>query len=162
MAEGSLITEELRKLIGVSGEPITYKVEEGAIQRYAEAIGDLNPLYHDVEYASKSKHGRLICPPGFTGWPIKGQIGALPGGASEMMGAFAKAGAPSRLLDGGIEFEFFIPIGAGDVLIATSKVADMTERETSMGKTMFITTETTFEKQNGDAALRSRATMICF
>jgi acyl dehydratase len=162
MAEGSVITEELRKLIGTSSEPTTYKIEEGAIQRYAEAIGDLNPLHHDVEYASKRKHGRLVCPPGFTGWPIKGQIGALPGGASEMMDALHKAGAPSRLLDGGIEFEFFGPIGTGDVLIATTKVADMTERETSMGKTMFITTEATFQKQNGDVALRSRATLICF
>ena len=79
-----------------------------------------------------------------------------------MMGVLAKAGAPPRLLDGGIEFEFFMAIGAGDVLIATSKVADMTERETSMGKTMFITTEATFQKQNGDVALRSRATLICF
>ena len=71
MAEGSLITEELKKLIGVPWEPQTFKVEGGAIQRYAEAIDDQNPLYNDVEYAKRSKYGRLICPPGFTGWSAK-------------------------------------------------------------------------------------------
>lgn len=162
MAEGSLITDEMRKLIGVPGEPITYKVEEGAIQRYAEAIGDLNPLFHDVEYASKSKFGRLICPPGFTGWPVKGQIGALPGNASEMTDAFIKAGAPSRLLDGGIEYEFFMPIGAGDILTATSKIATISEKETKLGKMMFTTTETEFLNQSGEVVLRSWATLISF
>ena len=162
MAEGSLITEELRKVIGVPGEPITYKVEEGAIQRYAEAIGDVNPLFHDVEYAGKSKHGRLICPPGFSGWPVKGQIGALPGNHSEMMDAFIKAGAPSRSLDGGIEYELFIPIGAGDILTAISKIADISEKETKSGKMMFTTTETEFLNQSGEVVLRSRETMISF
>ena len=63
MAEASMMTDELKKLIGVPGEAITYKVEEGAIQRYAQAIGDPNPLYNDVEYAARSKHGRVMCPP---------------------------------------------------------------------------------------------------
>jgi len=161
MTEGSLITDELRKLIGVTvGEPITLKVEEGAIQRYAEAIGDSNPLYNDVEYARKSKYGRLICPPGFVGWPVKGQAGALPGQTSEMAVTFVKAGAPTNVLDGGIEFEFFTTVGAGDILVSTTKVADITERETKMGKTMFITTETSFVNQDGKVALKSRATSI--
>ena len=71
MAKVSIITDELKKLIGVPWEPQIFKVEEGAIKRYAEAIDDPNPLYNDVEYARKSKYGRLICPPGFTGWPQK-------------------------------------------------------------------------------------------
>jgi acyl dehydratase len=69
MANGSLITDELRKLIGVILDTIIFKVEEGAIQRYAQAIGDPNPLYSDPDFASKNKYGRLLAPPGFTGWP---------------------------------------------------------------------------------------------
>lgn len=38
MANGSLVTDELRKLIGVTLDTIVFKVEEGAIQRYAQAI----------------------------------------------------------------------------------------------------------------------------
>lgn len=155
MTEGSLITDELKKLIGVPGEPVTFKVEEGAIQRYAQAIGDPNPLYNDVEYASNSKYGRLICPPGFTGWPVKGGMSVF-----KLVESLVKAGAPPRLLDGGMEFEFFVPIGAGDILAATTKIANISEREGKSGKMMLATIETDFLNQNGDLALRTRATLI--
>jgi len=157
MAEGSLINEELRKMIGVSSEPIIFKIEEGAIQRYAQAIGDPTPLFNDIENAGKNKYGRLICPPGFTGWPIKGGISFV-----KLVEFLIKAGAPPRLLDGGVEFEFFEPIGAGDVLTATTKIANMTERETKMGKMMFTKIEATFLSQKGNVALKSWSTMIQF
>ena len=155
MAEGSVITDELRKLIGVPGEPVTFKVEEGAIQRYAQAIGDPNPVYNDVEYASKSEYGGLICPPGFVGWPVKGELPAF-----KMIDALLKAGAPPRGLDGGIEFEFFVPLRAGDMLTATTKIANISEKEAKSGKMMFTTIETTFLNQDGNLAVRSRATLI--
>ena len=157
MAEGSIITDELKKLIGVPGEPIVFKVEEGAIQRYAQAIGDPNPVFNDIENAGKNKYGRLICPPGFTGWPIKGGISVF-----KLVDSLIKAGAPARLLDGGVELEFLEPIGAGDVLTATTKIASITERETKMGKTMFTTVETAFVSQKEKVALKSRSTLIQF
>jgi len=157
MANGSLITDELRKLIGMTLETIVFKVEEGAIQRYAQAIGDPNPLFNDPDFASKTKYGRLLAPPGFTGWPVK--VGRL---SERLLGSLAKAGAPSRLLDGGIEFEFIEPIGAGDVLTATTKITNMTERETKLGKTMFTTLETTFVNKKGKVALKSQSTFILF
>jgi acyl dehydratase len=157
MAEGSLITDELQKLIGVSSGPIVSKVEEGAIQRYAQAVGDPNPLYNDPDFASKTRYGRLLAPPGFTGWPVKA---GRP--TDKLFQSLVKAGAPPRLLDGGVEFEFIKPVGAGDVLTATNKIATITERETRLGKTMFTTVETTFMNQKGDVVLKSRATLIQF
>ena len=157
MPEGSLITDELRKLIGVSSEPIIFKVEEGAIQRYAQAIGDLNPLYNDPDYASKTKHGRLLAPPGFTGWPVKADRPT-----DKLFETLAKAGAPPRVLDGGVEFEFIEPVGAGDVLTATTRIASITERETRLGKTMFTTVEITFVNQTGNRVLKSQSTLIQF
>jgi len=157
MANDSLITDDLRKLIGVTLDTIVFKVEEGAIQRYAQAIGDPNPLYNDPDFVSKTKHGRLLDPPGFTGWPVK--AGRL---SERLIASLSKAGAPSRLLDGGIEFDFIEPIGAGDVLTATTKIASITERETKLGKTMFTTLETTFVNKKDDVALKSRSTFIMF
>jgi len=157
MAEGRLITDELRKLIGVSAEPIVFKVEEGAIQRYAQAIGDSNPLFNAPDFASKTKYGRLLAPPGFTGWPVKG---GRP--TEKLLESLVKAGAPPRLLDGGIEFEFIEPVGAGDVLTATTKIASITERETRLGKAMFTTVEISFVNQKGNVALKSWATLIQF
>ena len=157
MANGSLITDELRKLLGVSSEPIIFKVEEGAIQRYAKAIGDPNPLFNEPDFASKTKYGRLLAPPGFTGWPVKAGLDVF-----KLVESLVKAGAPSRLLDGGVEFQFLEPVGAGDVLTATTKIANMTERETRLGKTIFTTLETTFVNQKGNVALKSRSTLILF
>ena len=157
MAEGSLITDELRKLIGVSSETIVFKVEEGAIQRYAQAIGDPNPLYNDPDLASKTKHGRILAPPGFTGWPVKA---GRP--AEKVFELLVKAGAPPRVLDGGVEFEFIEPIGAGDTLTATPRIASITERETRLGKAMFTTIETAFVNREGNVAVKSRSTLIQF
>jgi acyl dehydratase len=157
MAEGSLITDELRKLIGVSSEPIIFKVEEGAIQRYAQAIDDPNPLYNDPDYASKTRHGCLLAPPGFTGWPVKADRPT-----DKLFETLEKAGAPSRVLDGGVEFEFIDPVGAGDILTATTRIASITERDTRLGKTMFTTVEITFVDQTGNVALKSRSTLIQF
>jgi acyl dehydratase len=157
MANGSLITDELRKLIGVALETIVFKVEEGAIQRYAQAIGDPNPLYNDPDFANKTKYGRLLAPPGFTGWPVK--AGRL---SDKLLEYLLKAGAPSRLLDGGVEFEFIEPIGAGDVLTATTKIASITERETRLGKTLFNTLETTLVNPKGDVSLKGWSTFIMF
>ena len=156
MAEDSLITDEMKKMIGVPWEPQIFKVEEGAIKRYAEAIDDANPLYNDVEYARKSKYGRLICPPGFTGLPDK---------KARMLGiqvseALIAAGAPPRPIDGGVEFEFFLPIGAGDILMEYTKIISTTERETKSDKALFAQVEYTFIDQKGDLALRCVATYI--
>jgi acyl dehydratase len=141
----------------VTLDTIVFKVEEGAIQRYAQAIGDPNPLYNDPDFARKTKYGRLIAPPGFTGWPIK--AGRL---SDKLLESLLKAGAPSRLLDGGVEFEFIEPVGSGDILTATTKIASITERETRLGKTMFTTLETTFVNQKGNVALKGRSTFILF
>ena len=155
MAKGSLITDSLKKLVGTSGESTTFKVEEGTIKRYAEAIGDPNPLYNDTEYAHKSKYGRLMCPPGFVGYPWDGK---LP--VHKVDDALWEAGAPSGLLNGGIEFEFFGPIGAGDTLVATNKIIDITERKTKSGKMMFTVVETAYINQNDEVVLKRQQTVI--
>ncbi|MDD5313481.1 MAG: MaoC family dehydratase N-terminal domain-containing protein, partial [Dehalococcoidia bacterium] len=65
-----VVTDSLKQLIGHKEGPIVFKVEEGAIQRYAQAVGDSNPLHSDIEHAAGSEWGRPMAPPGFTGWPV--------------------------------------------------------------------------------------------
>ena len=155
MAEASLLTDDLKRLIGMCSEPVIYKVEEGAIKRYAEAMLDPNPLYNDSGYANNSKYGGLICPPGFMGWPVKGKEVS-----SQMSAALAKAGVPPRFLAGGEEFEFYLPIRAGDTLVATGKIHSMVERETSRGPMLFTTLEEVYLNMDGDVAVIARHTVI--
>lgn len=53
------------KFIGKGYGPITYVVGQEKIKEYACAVGDLNPLYTNPEFAKKSKYGSVIAPPMF-------------------------------------------------------------------------------------------------
>ncbi|MDO8784703.1 MAG: MaoC family dehydratase N-terminal domain-containing protein [Syntrophales bacterium] len=151
--------EELKKFIGRTDEPYIVELEKGAIKRYAEAIDDQNPVYHDEEYAAESRYGTIISPPGFFGWPVKSRP-HLSGVRKELLEAIMMAGY-KRLLDGGSEFDFLLPVRTGDILAASGRIADVYEREGKAGKLMFAVTETTYINQNGDRVANVRSTLVC-
>ena len=150
-----MITEGMRHLVGVPSEPVIFKVEEGAIKRYAEAISDPNPLFNDPAYAKRSKYGKLICPPGFTGWPVNNLRVT-----TKVVKRLIELGAPPGVLDGGVEFDFLKPIGAGDTLIASWRIAEIVEKEGKAGRMLFSTLEMTFWNLDGDKVLNGRWTLI--
>ena len=156
MVQDSVITDEMRSLIGVESEPSIYEIETEPIRRWAEAIGNPNPLYHDEEYAKKSSYGGIIAPFGFVGnyaFPVK--AGGPP----------PRVKSPFwRHLNGGNEYEFFKPVKAGDVLTATSKLADLYERQgrPEIGRLLFQVTETVFSNQKGEVVVKTRRTLITY
>jgi acyl dehydratase len=152
-----VLTEDLKKLIGTAEPPLVYKVEEGAIQRYAGAVGDANPMHNDVEYAARSGFGRLKAPPSFTGWPVTSGFDMF-----QLVEKLIAAGAPRGNLDGGVEYEFKAPVGAGDILVAVIKIANIEGKETRMGPTMLTTVEITYTNQHGEVALIARNQFLSF
>jgi len=159
MAGDSAISEDMRALIGYSGEPVVLEVERGAIKRFCGAVGDDNPLFTDSAHAEKGPHGEIVCPPGFFGWPVKASPPSSPTPNQVVLAEFAKNGFPG-LLDGGVDYELLLPIRAGDVLVSSARVADIYEREGRAGKSLFGVFETTYTNQNGDVVARAFATMI--
>lgn len=147
-----MIPEEIKKLIGTSGIPRLYEVEKGAIRRFAAAVGDDNPLYHDEEYARKSKYGSIIAPPGFFGWPSH-QVRNSPLAVDippELEAAFERAGYPlSLVLDGGMEYEFFLPVRAGDSLQAVTTIRNLRERSSENGSIIVSFLDTIYHNQDG-------------
>lgn len=158
MASDSDLINELMGIIGSMTAPGINEVERGAIRRYVEAVDNPNPLYSDVEYARNSKYGEMICPPGFFGWPKKVHADAV-----EVMGpvfaAVLNAGLV-RILDAGIEYDFFLPVHAGDTLTWYVKFADVKEREGKSGRMVFLTFEITYINQNGDTVAKTRETFL--
>lgn len=71
----------------------------------------------------------------------------------------AKAGY-GRVLDGGVEWEFFMPVKAGDTITAENMIKDIMAREGRSGKMAFIIRETTYTNQNGEVVAKARGTSI--
>jgi acyl dehydratase len=167
---GTLATEEVLKLIGyeapqVVSDPITAK----EIKRYALAIGDWNPIYHDKAQAKKSRYGGIIAPPAFALWachPVSqdGFVENLtPGGYPERQGAFFIPKLPQENpLHGGDEHDFYLPIRPGDVLSASTKVMDIYEKAGKARAMIFVVTETVVKNQVGKLVDVFKVTMIYY
>lgn len=155
-----MLPEEVAKLIGKVGDTAILEVEKGAIKKLADAVGDSNPLYWDDEYARASRYGSIIAPPGFFGWPVKwkGNMPLLLPLRREVVDTIANAGY-SRILDAGIEYDFFHPVYAGDILAAVPKVISVSERETKGGKMLFSVIEITYLNRNADVVAKARQTL---
>lgn len=152
-----MVPDELKQYIGKIDPPHVREVERGAIRRYADAVGNSNPLYFDEEYASESRYGTIIAPPGFFGWSMQ----SVPSseGIIGLMTAMINAGY-YRILDGGMSYEFFLPVRAGDIVIASPKVKDVNAKEGKSGTMMVCDFETTYLNQNGDLVAKAYQTLI--
>ena len=145
-----VVTEEVLKQIGKTGEPRTYEVERGHIRRFAEAVGDSNPLFNDEAKARKSRFGGMIATPTF--------YRTMPSPIPQV--SFAGAGGAFRGLDGGSEWEYFHPIRPGDRITAQSKLADIREAEGRLGPMVFVVIETSYTNQFGEKCATQRSTAI--
>ena len=158
-----MLPEEIKKLIGTSGQIQFYEVEKGAIRRFADAVDDPNPLYYDEEYARNSRYKSIIAPSGFFGWPLKQNRYSplaidIP---DELESAFEQAGYPlSLVLDGGIEYEFSLPVHAGDVLSAKTTVRSLRERSSEAGTIIVAFLDTTYHNQHGVLVAKQQAMFI--
>ena len=108
MTQESAITPEMRAAIDVESEPLTHDVEKGAIIKFAEAIGDTNPIFNDEVAARQSKYGGMIAPPTF--------LRSMSAGTLKV----DFRNPYSANLDGGSEWEYFEPIRPGDRITVTT------------------------------------------
>ncbi len=143
------LTEEMRqRAIGIESKPAVVEVEKGAIKRFAEAVGDPNPLWNDEAAARKSRYGGPIAPPTFLR-SIRLERPELPFDVPF-----------TRLLDGGSEWEYFEPLRAGDRITAVAQIADVSERAGRLGPMLFIVIEMAYTNQLGELVATQRSTSI--
>ncbi|RMF93718.1 MAG: MaoC family dehydratase [Nitrospinota bacterium] len=137
-----------RSVLGKESAPVTYEVEKGAIRKFAEAIGDPNPIYYDEEAAKKAGLKGIIAPPTFF-------CTFLPRELPDLKMEFGRV-----RLNGGNEYEYFHPIHPGDRITVTAKYTDVTEKTGRTGKMVFIITEVTYTNQEGTVVAKARNTGI--
>lgn len=141
-----IVTDEVKKLIGSESEPRTFEIERGAIRRFAEAIGDPNPLFNDEQEARHTRFGGMIASPTF-----------MRSLGIEFLDVPVSA---TRALDGGSEWEYLVPIRPGDRITVVSKVADIRETEGRLGPMVFIVAETSYTNQFDELCVIQRTTTI--
>ncbi len=145
----SFLTEEMRRAaIGLESEPKTIEVEKGAIIKFAEAIGDENPVYNDEVAGRASRFGGLIAPPTF----LRSALSARPELPFDV--------PFDRLLDGGSEWEYFVPVRPGDHITAVSRIEDISERNGSIGLMIISTIVVSYTNQFNQVVATQTSTSI--
>lgn len=132
---------------GVQLGPVTVTAED--IQSFAEAMGDLNPLYTDADAARAAGYPDVIAPPMFCmrmrGGRLLPEVPLPPGFMS---------------LHAGQEIEFHDEIMAGQTYTITSRVADVYEKTGRSGPMEIIVRESTITDSEGRTIVTIRERQI--
>jgi acyl dehydratase len=139
-----------RNAIGRESKPAINEVEKGAIRRFAEALGETNPIYFEEAAARAAGYRSVVAPPTFpttlrAGSDLRENLMLSPG---------------KHLLQAEQNIEYARPIVAGDKLTVTSKVADISQRSTPSGLTDVVIIEDEGRDDAGELVYRSRALWV--
>ncbi len=138
-----------RSAVGRTTPPTLNEIERGAIRRFAEALGDYNPIYFDAEYARASGYTNIAAPPSF---PVSFATGS---DLRELLGV------PNRnLLLGEVTFEYERAIVAGDRLLVTSRVAEIADRSGAAGRVEIAVIEDEGRDEEGQRVFRCRRSYV--
>lgn len=129
------------------GEP--YEVSRVKIREFADAIGDMSPVYRDQDAAVAAGHPDVIAPPTF----------AIVISMTNSARALADPGLGlnyAMVVHGEQRFEYTRPIQAGDVLVATSTIA----RIRVVKSNTMLTTETAIDTVAGERVCTAHSILV--
>jgi peroxisomal enoyl-CoA hydratase 2 len=150
----SAITDELRAVIGREWPPRLLDVDASSIRMWARAVGFDDLVFYDEAVARERGFPRLPAPPGFLGTPRWRPDEEEPG--PPIRGLHPGF---TRSLNGGTEVEYHGVLLAGDVLVATTVVTDVKEREGKVGPMLIFSRETSY-RRDGELVATMRQTVI--
>ncbi|CAN5662688.1 MaoC family dehydratase N-terminal domain-containing protein [soil metagenome] len=135
------------EFVGIRSEGVRHVVEQGAVRKFAEAIGDRNPLYLDEAAGRKSRHGRRIAPPTF---PISLDYGSVPGFALPESG----------LIHGEQIFEYERPLYVGEEILCYGMLKEVYEKKARAGSMTFLIIERAGEGADGERIFTTTSSAI--
>jgi len=125
--------------IGKSYPPVTYAVGREKVREYAAAVGEMNPLHHDLEAARAAGYEDLVAPPMFAVVYSARSVG--PAIFDPEVGInFA------LMVHGGQEFDWGPLVIAGDEITTVTTVKDISDR----GGMAFYVFESQSTNQRGE------------
>lgn len=147
MGDHDDLPEATRAAIGRVSEH-TYEVTRKDIRRYAQAIGDPNPLYRDG----------VVAPPLFCHAMAFDDV---PVDRLRPDGLPTELDLPlptARAVGGGSTFDVGVPVRPGDVITVRKEIADIYRKTGRSGDLYFVVLDTTYTNQDGEVAAHERAT----
>jgi acyl dehydratase len=138
-----------KSLIGRESDPTVIEVERGAIRRFAEAIGDPNPIYYEEDAARAAGHAALVAPPTF---PAVLTV-------NERFRHSLDLGTRS-LLHGEQQLEYGRPLVAGDRITVKTRVADVQERAGASGPMDILVLEDEGRDAQGTLVFKAREVLV--
>ena len=130
-----------------AGEP--YEVSRVKIAEFADAIGDQSPLYRDREAARAAGHPDVIAPPTFA-------IVVTRASSARLIADPGLGLNYAMVVHGEQRFTYTRPIGAGDVLTATSTISDIR----SAGSNVLLSTRTDIATVAGEHVCSAYSTLV--
>ena len=153
----SVITDEMREIVGKEGASTTLEVEKTGCRMFARAVGHGDPIFYDEEAAKAAGYRSVVAPPGFLGTPI------FNPGKERSPAETAGRGYSipyKRVLNGGTDYEYLHTVCAGDVLTSRTKITDFSERTGSIGPMLITSRETIFTNQDGKVVAKMQGRTI--
>jgi acyl dehydratase len=133
--------------IGKQSNKVKNMVERGAVKKFAEAIGDLHPIFVDEETGKNSRYSRNIAPPTF---PRVFDYGAIDG-----------LNLPNKgLIHGEQTYHYERPLLAGEEITCYSAVKNYFEKKGTQGEMGFLVLESFGEDEMGQVVFTSTQTVI--
>jgi len=151
MTGEGVLTPEIQSMIGVEIGPQRYKITRKIIQKFAEVIGDPNPLWRDKQHAMKQRYDDIVSPPTL--------LANLFDLNQAEQARLVRCPLPN-ILAGGSEVEHFIPVVAKDSITVTGKLVEVQEKPGRGGKLLFLIFERIYKNQRGETVARAQQTFI--
>ena len=135
--------------VGKTYPPTSYAVGREKVREFAAAVGEENPLHHDLDAAREAGYADVVAPPMFA---------VVFGGRAMAPALFdPEVGIDfSRMVHGGQEFVWGPPVVAGDEIATEVEVKDVSER----GGLQFFVFESRSTNQNGETVCTGTWTNI--
>jgi acyl dehydratase len=133
--------------IGKRSKKVKNVVERGAVKKFAEAIGDLHPIYVDEEVGKKSRYQNNIAPPTF---PRTFNYGQIEGLHLPNIG----------LIHGEQVFHYERPLFVGEEIHCYAEVTDYYEKTGANGRMGFLVVNNNGEDANGNIIFKTKSVVI--
>ena len=145
--------DRLRGRIGLERGPVLREVEMGAVRKFARAIGETNPLYHDEAYARGTRFGGVIAPPTYVSCFT----------ADVIAGGMFDFDIPlKRMLHTDDIVENHRPIRVGDVIAARARYADVYVKHGRNGVLLFQAADMSLTNQRDEPVALVRVVAVNF